>query len=200
MLPHGFEQPAAIALLLGGVLACFAGHRLFRIVLGIYGFVLGALIASSVMGVTSTTAMIVAAVVGGVAGSLLMVMAWFVGVSLVGAGIGVLAAHVLWSQLANGDPPAYAVIVVAVAGAIAAVFVQRYVIIVGTAFAGAWTIVLAASTALEARTLTPGESDTELWIAYPTSVPERWVPLVWLCLGLVGTAVQLATAGKKRRT
>jgi hypothetical protein len=29
------------------VLACFAGYRLFRIVLGIYGFILGAMIASS---------------------------------------------------------------------------------------------------------------------------------------------------------
>ena len=71
MLPHGFEQPAAIALLLGGVLACFAGHRLFRIVLGIYGFVLGALIASSVMGVTNTTGMVVASLVGGLAGAII---------------------------------------------------------------------------------------------------------------------------------
>ena len=34
MLPHAYELPAAILLLLGGALACFAGYRLFRIVLG----------------------------------------------------------------------------------------------------------------------------------------------------------------------
>lgn len=199
MLPQGFEQPAAIALLLGGVLACFAGHRLFRVVLGLYGFILGAMIASSVMGVSNTTGMIVAAIVGGLAGAIVMVLAWFVGVSLVGAGIGVLATHVLWSQVAAGDPPAYVVVVVAVAGAVAAAFVQRYVIVVGTAFAGAWTIVLAATTALEARAVAPKQSDTDVWILYPTSVPQRWIPVAWIALGLVGTAVQLATAGRKRR-
>ena len=199
MLPHGFEQPAAIALLLGGVLACFAGHRLFRIVLGLYGFILGAMVASSVMGVGNTTGMVVAAIVGGLAGALVMVLAWFVGVSLVGARIGVLETHVLWSQFETGDPPAYLVVVIAVAGAVAAAFIQRYVIVVGTAFTGAWTIVLAASTALEARALAPQESDTEVWILYPTSVTQRWIPLAWIALGLIGTAVQLSTAGKKKR-
>ena len=40
MLPHSYELPAAILLVLGGALSCFAGYRLFRIVLGIYGFVI----------------------------------------------------------------------------------------------------------------------------------------------------------------
>ena len=76
MLPHGYEPVAAIVLLLGGVLACFAGHRLFRIVLGIYGFMLGAMIASSVVGASNTTGMLAAAVVGGLLGSIVLVFAW----------------------------------------------------------------------------------------------------------------------------
>ena len=203
MLPHGYEQPAAIVLLLGGVLACFAGRRLFRIVLGIYGFILGAMIASSVVGVTNTTGMIVAAVAGGLLGSAVLVFAWFVGVSLVGAGIGVLVAHVVWSQVGTGDPPAMAIVAVAVAGAIGAMFVQKYVIVVGTAFGGAWTVVLAAANMVpQAQTsLTRGASDTEVWIFYPTSAPAtRWVPIAWIALGLLGTAVQLSTAsGRKRK-
>src|SRR5689334_12215362 len=131
MLPHGFEQPTAIVLLLGGALACFAGYRLFRIVLGIYGFILGAMIASSVVGVTNTTGMILTAVIGGLVGSVVLVFAWFVGVSLVGAGIGVLAAHLVWPQIGRGDPPAIAIISVAIAGAVGAMFVQKYVIVIG---------------------------------------------------------------------
>ena len=50
MLPHSYELPAAILLVLGGALSCFAGYRLFKIVLGIYGFILGAMLASSMMG------------------------------------------------------------------------------------------------------------------------------------------------------
>jgi hypothetical protein len=202
MLPHGYEQPAALVLLLGGLLACFAGHRLFRLVLGIYGFILGAMIASSVVGVNNTTGMLVAAVAGGVVGSVVLVFAWFVGVALVGAGIGVLVAHIVWSRLAPGDPPALAVIGVAVAGAIGAMFVQKYVIVLGTAFGGAWTIVLAAVNALPQvqQGFSSGASDTEVWILYPTSVPAaRWVPIAWIGLGLLGTAVQLSTGGKRRR-
>ncbi|MFN7915727.1 MAG: DUF4203 domain-containing protein [Vicinamibacterales bacterium] len=203
MLPHGYEQPAALVLLLGGVLACFAGQRLFRIVLGIYGFIIGAMAASSIVGVGNTTGMIAAALIGGFLGSVVLVFAWFVGVALVGAGIGVLVAHVVWSQIGTGDPPGVAVIATAVAGAIGAMFVQKYVIVVGTAFMGAWTIVLSWANAFPAaKALTRGASDTEVWIFYPTSAPGmRWAPIAWIGLGLLGTAVQLSTtaAGKKRR-
>ena len=52
--------PAVILLVLSGAVACFAGYRLFRVVLAIYGFILGAMLASSIMGITNTTGMIVA--------------------------------------------------------------------------------------------------------------------------------------------
>jgi len=199
MLPHGYEPFAAVVLLLGGVLACFAGHRLFRIVLGIYGFILGAMIASSVVGVNNATGMLAAAVVGGLLGSVVLVFAWFVGVSLVGAGIGVLAAHVIWSQVGSGDPPAVAIIAVAVAGALGAMIVQRFIIVAGTAFIGAWTVVLAAATWFPRTGLARGSSKTEAWIFYPTSTTASWMPFAWITLALVGTAVQLSTAGKRRR-
>ena len=116
MLPHSYELPAAILLVLGGALSCFAGYRLFKIVLGIYGFVLGAMLASSAMGITNTTGMIVASLVGGVCGALLLMFAYFVGIALVGAGLGALVAHVAWSEPRHGgDPPAVAVIVLSIA-------------------------------------------------------------------------------------
>src|SRR4051794_32568636 len=101
MLPEAYGTPAAILLVLGGALACFAGHRLFRIVLGMYGFILGAMIASSTMGVTSTTGMIAAALVGGLVGAVVLVLAYFVGIALVGAGLGALIAHMVWTQVAT---------------------------------------------------------------------------------------------------
>src|SRR5499427_516709 len=142
MLPHSYELPAAILLVLGGALSCFAGYRLFKIVLAIYGFILGAMLASSVMGVSNTTGMIVAAIVGGIAGALLLVFAYFIGIALVGAGLGALVAHVAWSWVGSGDPPAAAVIVLAIAGSIGAMLLQRYVIIAATAFGGAWTVIV----------------------------------------------------------
>ena len=118
MLPAAYEGPVAVALVLGGALACFAGYRLFRIVLGIYGFLLGAMIASSIAGTGSTAGMVGAAIAGGLAGAVVLVLAWFVGVALVGAGLGALLAHLVWNQLYAGDPPALAVILVSVAGAL----------------------------------------------------------------------------------
>ena len=183
--------------------SCFAGQRLFRPVLGIYGFVIGAMVASSIVGVNSPTGMLIAAGVGGFLGAVVLVLAWFVGVSLVGAGIGVLVAHAVWSQVGTGDPPAMAIVGVAVAGAIGAMFVQKYVIVIGTAFMGAWTIVLAAVNFVPAvkPALTRGQSETEVWIFYPTSGGgHSWVPIAWIALGLIGAAVQLSTtSGKKRR-
>src|SRR5512134_2503853 len=72
MLPVSFQGPAAIVLLAGGLLACFAGYRVFRIVLGIYGFILGALLASSFAGVEQAWLMIAAAIVGGLIGALIL--------------------------------------------------------------------------------------------------------------------------------
>src|SRR5215470_10606175 len=110
MLPQTFELPAAIVLVLSGAVACFAGYRLFRVVLAIYGFILGAMIASSMMGISNTTGMIVAALAGGVAGALLLMFAYFIGIALVGAGLGALVAHVGWGYVGPADPPAAAVI------------------------------------------------------------------------------------------
>jgi uncharacterized protein DUF4203 len=200
MLPHAYGLPAAVVLIFGGALACFAGYRLFRIVLGIYGFILGAMLASSIMGVGNTVGMIVAAVVGGLIGSVVLVMAYFVGIALTGAGLGALIGHVIWTWFETGDPPAVVIIIVSLAGAIGAMLLQRYVIIVATAFGGAWTIIVGAVNLLATRGITRGASATEVWILYPTSTPgDRWAPYAWIALGLVGVTVQLALTGKRKK-
>ena len=86
MLPATYQLPAAIVLLIGGIVACFFGYRLFRIVLAIFGFIIGALAASSVFGVSDTGPMLAAALVGGLIGAGVLIAAYFVGVALVGAG------------------------------------------------------------------------------------------------------------------
>jgi hypothetical protein len=201
VLPHSYQLPAAILLVLGGALSCFAGYRLFKIVLGIYGFVLGAMLASSAMGATNTTGMIVAALVGGVCGAALLMFAYFIGIALVGAGLGALVAHVAWSGVRTGDPPAIAVIVLSVMGSIGAMFMQRYVIIVATAFGGAWTVIVGGLAAAGDRGAAKAASAGDVWILYPTSPApgQKWVPVAWIILGLVGTALQIGITGKKRK-
>jgi len=196
MLPQVLGLPAAVVLILGGAITCFAGYRLFRFVLGIYGFILGAMLASSLVGVTNTTGMIITAIVGGIIGAGLLVFAYYAGLALVGGGLGALLVHLAWTQVSKGDPPLLLTGLAAVAGAVAALMLQRYMIVAGTAFGGAWTMIIGAINVL-GRRIAQGGSPTEVWILYPTSIGDyRWAPLAWMVLGALGTAVQLS--GKKR--
>jgi hypothetical protein len=202
MLPHAYEMPAAILILLSGIVACFAGYRLFRLVLAIYGFILGAMLASSLMASSNTVGMIGAALLGGIVGALIMTFAYFVGIALIGAGMGALAAHVFWSTWRSIDPPALAVILLSVAGAVGAMLLQRYVIVFSTAFSGAWTMIVAGLALSGDPTAARAAATGNVWILYPFAplAAHRWVPFAWAALGIVGAAVQLGiTAGKRKR-
>ena len=200
MLPQTFELPAAIVLVLSGAVACFAGYRLFRVVLAIYGFILGAMLASSMMGITNTTGMIVAGFVGGLIGALLFTFAYYVGIGILGASMAVFLIHVFWDYSKHADPPAVAVIVASIAGAIVAMVLQRYVIIVSTAFSGAWTMIVGAMATMGNRAAERAASANSVWILYPFNPApgQRWIPAVWLVLGLFGAAVQFGVTGRKK--
>ena len=200
MLPHSYELPAAILLVLGGALAWSAGYRLFRVVLAIYGFIFGAMLASSVMGISNTAGMVVAALVGGLIGAAILTFAYFVGIALVGAGLGAFVVHVGWSQWAAGDPPAILVIVLSIAGAVGAMLLQRYVIIVGTAFGGAWTIIVGGLVLAGQRSAARALTSADVWTLYPLTpgLGQGWIPIAWIALGLIGVAVQLRVTGRKR--
>ncbi|HTI37351.1 MAG TPA: DUF4203 domain-containing protein [Vicinamibacterales bacterium] len=199
MLPASFQVPAAIVLLAGGAIACFAGYRVFRLVLGIYGFILGALFASAAMGTEHTLWMIGAAVVGGIIGSLILIAAYFVGVALVGAGVGALAASLIWNALGR-EPGSVVVILFGIVGALAAIALQRYVIIGATAFGGAWTMIVGWFAFSGHRGAVDAVPRSSVWLAYPMNPApgQRWVIVAWIVLGLVGTAVQLGITAKHK--
>jgi hypothetical protein len=201
MLPASYQMPAAIVLLVGGIVACFFGYRLFRIVLAIFGFILGALAASSIFGMSDTGPMIIAAAVGGLVGAGIMIAAYFVGVSLIGAGLGATAANLIFAS-GDRDPHFLVVVFLSIAGATAAMYLQRYFIIVGTGFGGAWTIIVGAMAALGDQTALAAAVAGDVWVAYPMNPApgQRWVPIAWLALGAIGTGVQLGiTGGEKGR-
>jgi hypothetical protein len=199
MLPASFQTPAAIILLVGGLMSCFAGYRVFRVVLGIYGFILGALFASGIVGPENTMWMVAAAIGGGVIGALILIGAYFVGVALLGAGIGALAASLIWASLGR-EPGALVVIVLAVVGALAALALQRYVIIGATAFGGAWTIIVGALALTGNRVALDATARNSVWLAYPMNPApgNYWILLAWIALGVIGVIVQLAVTAKGR--
>jgi Domain of unknown function (DUF4203) len=200
MLPAFLQLPAAIILLIGGLISCFAGFRVFRIVLGIYGFILGALFASAAMGTEHTVWMIVAALAGGLIGALILIAAYFIGVALLGAGIGALAASMIWASLGR-EPGALVVILFSIAGALGALALQRYVIVGSTAFGGAWTIVVGALALSGNRVALDATAHNNVWLAYPMNPApgQRWIVFVWLALGIAGAVVQLTITAKGKK-
>ena len=197
MLPATLQIPAAVILLAGGLVSCFAGYRLFRVVLSIYGFILGALLATSIAGAGSTATLLIWAAVGGLAGAVILNLAYFLGVVLVGASIGALLATVLFGR-GGGDPHTLVVVLFAIAGAVAASTLQRYVIVAGTAFGGAWTALVGAMALVGDKAAAKAASVNDVWVVYPLDpAPGRsWLPIAWLVLGLAGLVVQLRS-GKR---
>jgi hypothetical protein len=200
MLPASFQAPAAIVLLVGGLISCFAGYRVFRVVLGIYGFILGALLASAAVGTEHTTWVIAASLLGGVIGALIMIAGYFVGVALLGAGIGALGASLIWASLGR-EPGAIVVILFAIAGALGALMLQRYVIVGATAFGGAWTIIVGGLALSGDRLALKAAAHNNAWLAYPMNPApgNYWILLAWLVLGVGGTLVQLSITAKGKK-
>jgi hypothetical protein len=201
MLPAQYQIPAAIVLLLGGIVACFFGYRLFRIVLAIFGGILGALLASSIFGASDTGPMVLAAVIGGVFGAGVFFAAYFVGVAIVGAALGAVLANLALSA-GDRDPHFLVVIFASVFAAVVAIYLQRYFIIVGTGFGGAWTLIVGAMALIGDRTAMAAAAAGDVWVAYPLDPApgQRWIPIVWIVLGLIGVGVQMGvTGGEKGR-
>lgn len=194
-------MPAAAILLAGGIIACFFGYRLFRTVLAIFGFIIGALAVSSVFGTSNTTLMLLAALAGGLIGAFILITAYFVGVALAGAAIGAVIANVVFSA-GSRDPSVFVVILFSVAGAVAATYLQRYFIIVFTAFGGAWTMIVGAMALVGNRAALKAATSGDVWVAYPLNPApgQRWVVAIWIVLSLLGAGVQLGiTGGEKGR-
>lgn len=193
MFPGFLHQPLATILLVGGLLTCFLGYRLFRFVLAGFGLFFGAI---GVVWMSSSTDLLVlvgAVLVGALVGGLMFFAVYYVGVAIFGAGLGATFVYLLWIQRAD-DPHALLVILFAIIGAFAALLVQRYVLIVGTAFGGAWTSLVGGLALTGQEDAVMAVSNLGAWFSYPLDiVVARHEALLggWLVVGLLGFVVQL---------
>ena len=204
MIPASYTTLAAVIFLVGGLLTCFAGFRLFRMVLALYGFFAGAMIGSHMVDPGNTWAVAMYGLVGGLVGAALMVVAYFVGVGLIGAGLAALVLNMFW-KLIGGEPPTLLLVIVCVIGAVLALNVVRYVVIFGSAIAGSWTALIGGLALMGNPTALKAASAPGVWVVYPIDVvPHQWGVLgLWFLLVIAGVLVQLSTTtksgGKKRK-
>lgn len=122
-----------------GILQCYFGYKLFKIILGVIGFISGALIGAVIAaGAGGEQGVVVlVSLLCGVGGAYLSIALYFVGVFLVGAGAGAALIQILM----GGDAETGAIIVGAVIVGMVALFVQKVLIIIATAFSGAYSII-----------------------------------------------------------
>lgn len=197
-MPAALHAPAAILLLGGGLVTCFFGHRLFRVVLGIYGFILGAVMANSLMGAAESTALIIAMVAGGLVGAAILIVAYFIGVALIGAALGAMLVRVIWTQIGS-DPEVLVVVGASLIGALGALALQRYVIVVGTSLGGAWSTLGGAMALLGEPWVARPSGQVDDWLLYPMRNSSESVAVLaaWFVLGVLGIVIQFGITARR---
>lgn len=183
--------PPVLALILG-LVHCIAGYRLFALVLGAYGLVLGAGAGAALAETWFPGQVLAASLMQAGAGLLGLgaVLAFYrVGIFLIGAVASVLLAHAV-APWVGGITWEVQLMLACVAGS-ASVVVTRLVLIGATAITGAALVVRSAEVVAESpvRWLTDGSA-----LPWTGVMPEAVTGLsAWAALACLGIAVQLAT-------
>ncbi len=127
-----------------GMVECFFGYRMLKIVLGVTGFIVGGLLCSElvyeVMGRHPVIALI-AGFVGGAIGSLLMIGLFPLGLFILGAVLGLIVGEAISRSILGSINPIIVLSLVMVGG-VAAIVMFEEMIIISTSFVGAYIIVI----------------------------------------------------------
>ena len=177
------------------MLASFAGYRLLRTLLALYGFV-GGVIATPLLVDTGEAWLLVGAtIVGGLVGAVLAMALYLAAVALLGAG---LAAFVL-NVAVEGDPDVRLVLGACVAGALLALVMRRYVLIAGTAVLGGWTTIVGAM-ALWGNEAAVAAATGDVSGVFPVAPFQGQAAFAagWAALGVLGTVFQLRALRRMR--
>ena len=130
---------------------------------------------------------------------MILIAAYFIGVALIGAGLGAMTANLLWAAMGR-EPHVFVVIALSVAGALVALALQRYVIIFATAYGGAQTIVVGVAALMGSRAAAQAAART-VYSVYPLNpVPDTATDqIATLVLGTIGILVQLFVTAKGKK-
>jgi hypothetical protein len=216
MLPEQLQQytPAAMAgLVVVGLLFCFFGYRIFRVLLVFAGAIIGAGIAMALANQQwpqSMVATVIAGIGGALAGGIIMIVAYYAGVFLAGALFAMTITAVLTGATTQ-NPQLVAVIPAAIVGGVLALVLQKLLIILATSFMGSLTTVTGAAYLIWG----PAEI-SKATSSVPSSVPQSLDALLkqgapvfdnphlgiaivwWLVLGAAGVFVQHFWTAKKK--
>ncbi len=183
------RQLVAAGTVLVGLIHCFFGYRVFKLMIALWGFAVGAVFGGALGFLVSGTAgAALGAVLGGLLCALLAYVLYLVGVFVLGALAGALLSGLLMT-LAGAEPYPPVAIAAAVLGGIAAVCVQKLVIILGTAFTGAWSAVTGIAV-LVGRAPAPSDAIRDPDVVLEFVASHQVLLIAWVALAVVGVVLQ----------
>lgn len=179
----------ALIALVVGLINCFAGFRFFRLVLALWGFLAGVALVNGLLGGVADGTGLLLVGLGGLVGAGVSFALYAVGVVIFGATFGFLLGATLANSAGLEGGMAF---IIGGLGAILlgllALRAARFIVILTSAFGGAWAVVGGA------LVLTGTDPATPFLInpGVPTNERELLAVGAWLVLGLVGMMVQYA--------
>jgi hypothetical protein len=181
-----------VLLLMAGFVVCFFGYRLLRLTLALAGFGVGLAIGLAIAGFMPGSGQVLTIVLGvvcGILGAVFATVLYKFGVFLLGAGAGALIAGVIVAAT-GWHYPMIARVLAAIAGGILTLILERPLISILSAFAGAWGIVLGAFRLFAWHNVSSGSHGPA----------DNYAVMIacWLVIALVGTGIQLRSARKHK--
>jgi hypothetical protein len=182
-----------VLLLIAGFVVCFFGYRLLRFTLGLAGFCVGLALGLAVAGLITGISQVLTLVIGiicGILGAVLASLLYKFGVFLLGAGAGALIAGVIVAAT-GWHYPMIARVLAAIAGGVLTLILERSLVSILSALAGAWGIVLGAFRLFGWHHVASGSS----------KLPANYGLMMacWLVLGLIGVWIQLRSSRRRKR-
>jgi hypothetical protein len=182
-----------------GVVECFFGYRMLKVILGVTGFIVaGVLCAGFVHAILRNYPLValLAGLLGGVIGSAMMIGFFVFGVFVLGASLGLLIGEDI-SILILGSANPFIVVPLVIAGGLVTTIMYKSMIIISTSFIGAYLMVFSVGRLI-------GMPDT-LFRFYQFNGlrgtgDQFFITLLsCLLLGIVGMIVQYKYTGKSGR-
>lgn len=195
-LPDGQAQLTLAFAVFLGLLYCFFGYVLLRVILGLTGFLLAGTVAAALAAYASGGLWFIAlpaGLFGGVCGAMALIFLFRLAIF----GVGMAGAGVVAFEFVAGRPEAWApwaALGIALLGGVAAVLLERAVMAIATAALGGWLASRAGSVLL-VNGLLRDQADTP---GFETRV--AWGEIIaWAALATLGAVFQvfMRRRGKK---
>ncbi len=179
-----------------GLIECFFGYRILSFLLGVIGFVVGAVIGGSLgfeFSSGSEIISIIAGIVGGCVGAFVMYLLYLLGVFVIGAALGFMVVSFIFGFM-NENPVFWIVIASSALGGILAVIFQRPMIIIATSFGGSYAAVTGIS-----YLLTKNFNPLEPVFLNTLSEDKLYrMAIIWFALGVFGFVVQYMMLSERK--